>query len=416
MAFPLTSFFVSIRCEERGDGMDIRISSVWSLTSEAMEAAGCERSSIVQCGKHFRYLEGSCEGGIYDEAAAVKWIRASKPDGTPYCANVVGARKRVVGIIERYCAAGGIDLSMRSRSPPRPMPESTALLDALAEYDRGNHALGPAKGTCGYYWRLAREHPLYLERSGVRSPDAAGPDSILGFVPDILSRWSGTDGRHLASSFRPFLKHLGRRDLIDALKLAAPPKRHGTAPMLDDADEGAVALACCNRLVPARDAAITLLALTTGMRACDIADLKLEGIGWRAATAAVIQQKTGNPLTVPLAPALLEALAEHVLERRPDSEFPDVFVRTKAPHVPYRDHAAIYAATARTLRAAGAEGGGTLPTRHNAASRMLGAGAAPPVISAVLGHSDPDGTDVYMEAGERDMAACVPPLPKAVAA
>lgn len=396
--------------------MDIRISSVWSLTSEAMEAAGYERSSIAQCGKYFRYLERSCEGGIYDEAAAVKWIRASKPDGTPYCANVVGARKRVVGIIERYCATGSIDLSMRSWSPPQPMPESTALLDALAEYDRDNHARGLAKGTCDYYWRLAREYSLYLERNGVRSLDAAGPDSILGFVPDILSRWSGTDGQHLATNFRPFLKSLGRQDLVDALKLAALPKRHGIVPMLDDADEDAVALACCNRLVPARDAAITLLALTTGMRACDIVNLKLEDIDWRAATATIIQQKTGNPLTVPLAPALLEALAEYVLEHRPDSESPNVFVRTKAPHVPYRDHSAIYAATARTMRAAGVEGGGTLLARHNAASRMLRAGAALPVISAVLGHSDPDSTNLYMEADERRMAACVLPLPKAVVA
>ena len=153
--------------------MDIRISSVWSLTSEAMEAAGYERSSIAQCGKYFRYLERSCEGGIYDGAAAVKWIRASKPDGTPYCANVVGARKRVVSIVERYCATGSIDLSMRSWSPPQPMPESTALLDALAEYDRDNHARGLAKGTCDHYWRLAREFSL----------DAAGRIASWGLCP-----------------------------------------------------------------------------------------------------------------------------------------------------------------------------------------------------------------------------------------
>ena len=394
--------------------MDITISSVWALASEAMEAAGYERSSIAQCGKYFRYLERACDGGIYDEAAADRWVSAGKPDGTHYCANVVGAKKRVVSIIERYCATGRIDLSVRNWSPPQPMPESPALLDALAEYDRDNHARGLAGGTCDYYWRLAREYSLYLERNGVHSFDDAEPSSILGFVPDVLSRWNGTDGQHLATNFRPFLRHLGRQDLIDALKLAALPKRHGIVPMLDDADEDAVALACCNRLVPARDAAITLLALTTGMRACDIVNLGLEDIDWRAATATIIQQKTGNPLTVPLAPALLEALAEYVLEHRPDSEFSNVFVRTKAPHVPYRDHSAIYAATARTLRAAGVKGGGTLLTRHNAASRMLRAGTALPVISAVLGHSDPDSTNVYMEADERLMSACVLPLPKAV--
>ena len=296
--------------------------------------------------------------------------------------------------------------------PAQPMPKSSALLDALVEYDRSNHGRGLAEGTCDYYWRLAREYTVYLEHNGIRCLDDAGPDSVLGFTSDIMRRWKGTDGQHLASNFRPFLKHLGKLDLVEALKLAGLSRRHGIVPMLDDAGEEAVARACCDRLVPVGDAAITLLALTTGMRACDIVNLKLENIDWHASAATIIQQKTGNPLIVPLAPAVLGMLAEYVLEQRPDTESSNVFVRTKAPHVPYRDHAAIYAATSRTMRAAGVEGGGTLLLRHNAASRMLRAGAALPVISAVLGHAGPDATNVYMEADEGRMRSCVLPLPE----
>ena len=388
------------------------IRSVRELAIETMRASGYMESTIGQYRKYFRYLEAVCEDGLYDQGAASAWVAERKPGGGAYSANVVGAKKRVVDIVDAYWSTGRIDLSVRSWAPSQPMPEATQLLGALLGYDRDNHARGLAKGTRDYYWRLAREFAVFLESGGVETLDDATPHDVLGFLSHILGRWPGTDGQHLATNFRPFLKYTGRQDLVDALRLAALPKRRGIVPTLDDADEEAVALACCNRLVPARDAAITLLALTTGMRACDIINLKMEDIDWRASSATIIQQKTGNPLTVPLVPAVAEALAEYVLEHRPGAECSNVFVRTKAPHVPYRDHSAIYAATARTLRAAGVDGGGTLLLRHNAASKMLRSGAALPVISAVLGHADPDSTNVYMEADEERMRSCVLPLPE----
>ena len=43
-----------------------------------------------------------------------------------------------------------------------------------------------------------------------------------------------------------------------------------------------------------------LLALTTGLRACDIIALRLADVDWRGQAIAIVQQKTGNPLTLPL--------------------------------------------------------------------------------------------------------------------
>ena len=392
--------------------MDIRIDSIGESVVEALHAAGYMDSTIRVYRKYFRYLKEASGDGLYTEEQGRRWVGASKPDGSPYCENVVGFRRRIVGIADAYADNGHVDLSVRSYEPARPMPESPALLDVLADYGRDDHARGLARGTCDYYWRLAREYAVYLERHGTQSIEDADVASVLGFVADIMGRRTGTDGQHLATNFRPFLKFLGRRDLTDALKMASLAKRHGIVPMLGDADEEALADACRDRLVPARDAAITLLALPTGMRACDIIGLKTGDIDWRTSTLTIVQRKTGNPLTAPLLPAVAEALAEYILAERPDTEYDNVFVSTKAPHRPYRDHAAIYSATERTFRAAGVAGAGTLLLRHNAASRMLRSGAAPPVISAVLGHADPDTTNGYMEVDAGRMRACVLPLPK----
>jgi integrase len=78
--------------------------------------------------------------------------------------------------------------------------------------------------------------------------------------------------------------------------------------------------------------AITLLALTTGLRACDIVNLRLGDIDWRAQTAEIVQQKTNNPLTVPLTDLLIGRLADYVLDQRPDSDDDHVFLRSVAPH------------------------------------------------------------------------------------
>ena len=61
--------------------------------------------------------------------------------------------------------------------------------------------------------------------------------------------------------------------------------------------------ACASGAVSARDAAITLLALTTGLRACDIIGAAPGDIDWRGQTIGIVQQKTGNPLTLAAAGA-----------------------------------------------------------------------------------------------------------------
>ena len=147
----------------------------------------------------------------------------------------------------------------------------------------------------------------------------------------------------------------------------------------------------------------------------NIINLEISDIDWRASAISVMQQKTSDPVTVPMEPGLAKALGRYLLEGRPPSDSPKVFVRQKAPHVPLVDHAAIYAATRRTLSSAGVAGGGTRLLRHNAASRMLRAGAQLPVIASVLGHVSSDSTNVYMEADEDSMAACVLPLPRGCA-
>jgi integrase len=167
-------------------------------------------------------------------------------------------------------------------------------------------------------------------------------------------------------------------------------------------------------VVSARDAAITLLELTTGLRACDIIALRLADIDWRGKTIGIVQQKTHNPLTLPLPGLLAARLADYVLNERPDSGDEHVFLRSVAPHTRLADHASIYRVTAETFRKAGVADikAGTRLLRHSAASRLLRAAVPVPTISAVLGHASPESTNTYLSVDVDRLLECVLPVPQ----
>ena len=59
-----------------------------------------------------------------------------------------------------------------------------------------------------------------------------------------------------------------------------------------------------------RDMAMILLGVSTGMRACDIVNLKLSDIDWLRGELHLVQKKTANPVVLPLMQDVGEALKE----------------------------------------------------------------------------------------------------------
>ncbi|MBT8228491.1 MAG: tyrosine-type recombinase/integrase, partial [Dactylosporangium sp.] len=162
---------------------------------------------------------------------------------------------------------------------------------------------------------------------------------------------------------------------------------------------------------------ITLLTVTTGLRACGIVNLRLADIDWRTRTASIVQHKTHNPLTVPLTVPLTDLLvgrlADYVLGQRPDSPDDHVFLRCVAPHTRLSDHASIHRVITGVLGRVGVTGvkAGTRLLRRNAASRLLRAAVPLSTISAVLGHASPESTDLQLNEDEGRLLDCVLDVP-----
>ncbi|MGB8505326.1 tyrosine-type recombinase/integrase [Mycobacterium sp.] len=263
---------------------------------------------------------------------------------------------------------------------------------------------------------MARSYLVFLEERGIVELGGANAASVLAFLESLLGRWAKSSLLWVVSNFRPVLKFTGRPDLVAAVNLAGVKRFHAIIPVLGDGDAKLVVRACASGVVSARDAAITLLALTTGLRACDIVELRMGDIDWRGQTIGIVQQKTGNPLTLPLPTLVMGKLADYVLDERPGSGDDHVFLRSVAPHTRLADHASVHRVTVETFRKAGVTDvkAGTRFLRHNAASRLLAAAVPLPTISAVLGHASPESTNLYMSVDRERLLECVLPVPESV--
>jgi integrase len=396
--------------------MDTTVTGIGSVVVAELRAAGYMESTIGQYEKTLRALAifaGESGSGYTVPLGAAFAAMTVSPRTGRFSAQRRFDYGRLVTVFDGYVTTGRVDLAIRKRGGGGAQPEVSEFVALAAAWEADMSERGLALATREAYGRVARAYLVFLESRGICCLSEADGSSVLGFLESLSGRWARSSLFWVVSNFRPFLKYTGRTDLVDAAGLAGIKRSHAIVPMLSDHDQRLVLQACAMGTVSARDAAITLLALTTGLRACDIVNLRLGDIDWRERTASIVQQKTHNPLTVPLIDLLIGRLAEYVLEDKPTSDDDHVFLRAKAPRIGLADHATIHRVISGVFGKAGLTDvkGGTRLLRHNAASRLLRAAVPLPTISAVLGHASPDSTDVYLSVDRDRMLECVLDVP-----
>ena len=397
--------------------MDTTVRGIAAVVVAELRTAGYMESTIGNYAKSIKALTSFVEdrGGVYTPSLGAAFASRTV---SPRTGRVSAQRRfdygRLVRLFDIYVDTGRVELAARKRGGGGAQPESREFiaLNSAWEADMDDRGLAPA--TRAAYGRIARSYLVFLESHGICCLDSADGASVLGFLESLSDRWATSSLFWVVSNFRPFLKFTGRTDLVDAVNLAGVKRSHAILPVLSDEDERRVVQTCVSGAVSARDAAITLLALTTGLRACDIVGLRLSDIDWRGQTLGIVQQKTNNPLRVPLTTLVAAKLADYVLDERPSSVDDHVFLRSVAPHVRLADHASIYRVTVGVFAKAGITDvkAGTRFLRHNAASRMLRAAVSLPTISAVLGHADPESTNRYMSVDADRLRQCVLEVPQ----
>ena len=149
-----------------------------------------------------------------------------------------------------------------------------------------------------------------------------------------------------------------------------------------------------------RDYLILLLAIQLGLRAGDIRLLKFDQIHWEKATIELIQQKTCNPLQLPLLDNIKFALIDYIQNSRPQSDSSYIFVRHRAPYISYTNSNVFFYVINRYLKEAkvdiSSRKHGLHSMRHSLASNLLRNNTPYPVITGILGHENSSTTRFYL--------------------
>jgi len=240
----------------------------------------------------------------------------------------------------------------------------------------------------------------FLHALGER-PEQYVAKALRDFALDRASRYGNSSVGGMLSALRMFLRFLSIHDrcapdLVDAIP-TVPRWRRATLPNYLPAQDLERLIATCDTNTPigARDRSVLLLLVRLGLRAGDIAGLKLGDIDWYQGTLCVCG-KNRHVNRLPLPQDAGEALLDYLTRHRPRVEMPHVFITTIAPIVPF-SRWIVSEVVARALRRANinvpARGAHLL--RHSAATAMLRQGVPLETIGAVLRHASIETTSTY---------------------
>jgi site-specific recombinase XerD len=284
-----------------------------------------------------------------------------------------------------------------------------------AEYVEALIRSGKGNGTCRSYEILARQFLKFVQEKLNKNIFDLQLNDVRNFIPYIAISYQSTSMRTVLSELRSFLKFLYKEKRIkEKLVLAVPSSgtRKTTVVPTISKDEEKQLLHSIDRstCTGKRNYAMVLLAMRTGLRSSDIINLELSSIDWRNKTIAIVQQKNGRPLMLPLLTDVGNALSDYILNARPQSSFPYVFLRCQSPYTKL-SRSNCYAISCSimkksNIRQSGNQRKGFHLFRHSLAARMLSQEISLPVISNTLGHGSMSSSKVYLLTDEKHLKAC----------
>lgn len=377
-----------------------------------MEACGYSTLHIKRVKREINWLAANQDDyGIssYEEAYRIRsGLTESEPMMEQY--------RAVYSLFKRYCAYG--DMAVQTREPlfrrdtyTQLNPYFKTLLDA---YEESSKKRGLKSGTYRSAISACSGLLLFFQENG---------HETLGKVSekDVLAYFMANNGREpLSSSTRVNIASVFRADIgiytEDARRilsyLPALRRNRKTIQYLTEEEICSVrdAISCEASPISLRDRAIGMLLYFTGMRSSDVSSLCFSDIDWENDEIRITQKKTGNGLLLPLTAPVGNAIYDYISMERPESRHCQVFLCEQAPYRPISPGTVGNAAgriyDAASIRQKPHDRRGSHIFRHNLAASFAGNGIPHPVISATLGHADPDSLDHYLFADIRHLREC----------
>lgn len=385
------------------------IDEICSACINALRAEGYNESTIFNYEGVIRRFKQFCEernitlysselGNAYaDDVISKKTGKFSK--------NRYHTQGRFYRLIDSYFSTGTFDFSLMKKG--RIVPNNVNHQRIYMEYQDYLLKIYDNDNTRHFY-----EYGMYcllqfLNGKGITDINKLTPTLIMEYIKATKT----TRQREMLCEIRGIFRYLERADLYNAIAGIHAARIKKIIPVLTDAELRKI-YDCINEgKLSLRDAAIVIIGLSCGIRACDLIKLQLSDIDWDNETIQFKQSKTGNVVCLPLTERVGNALFKYITEERPKIRSNCLFIRSFAPYVPFADHAACHSVVSKVFRIAGIDSNSRMSgmhmLRHNAASTMVKNEVPLETIAAILGHATPDTTDIYITTDVKKLKECV---------
>ena len=318
---------------------------------------------------------------------------------------------RIVFLVRGFLATGAIEGIRNNHKSKICISNQNFLLqfnESVAYLDFGNKTT-----SARVYSQVIRKFCTMLSSEGIDTFPELDIQILNRIVRNFAKTHPGSMDQ-VIRSLRQFLGFLHAKGLCTEFRMDPAvyrvPNRSRTIPGFTKSEVQKL-LDCCNQEneMDCRICAILLIAVTTGLRACDIATLQRQDVDWKNSTIVIRQHKTGKRVDLPLLPQVGNAIAKYILFFRGETgpEMDEVFLQHLRKTVPIQG-GAIESQFRRLCNKAGIEqkaGRGFHGLRRSAATWLSEVDMDPHEISLFLGHSSFSSVNKYI-ATNPEMARC----------
>ena len=288
--------------------------------------------------------------------------------------------------------------------------ESERLIDGFLDYKN----YGPNTRD-DVVW-VVRRYLCHFETLGYESLEQVPVDDVREFILKTATEVKTSSLHNILlylKYFHIFLKETGipAPDCADLFSYKVYRDMPIQGYVTDEELERILAVINTESDMGKRDRAIILTAATTGLRACDLIRLKLSDIDWRKGEIRLCQKKTGRTVYVPLVKQTGAALQDYILNARPVSDCPEVFLRAVAPKTAISDAVCIGSMFQQYQKKAGIarhafDGKGFHGLRRRLAKKLLVTGTPLTTIAQILGHDDLKSSRQYLSLDTGNLKEC----------
>ena len=256
----------------------------------------------------------------------------------------------------------------------------------------------------------------FLENRGMKDFSVLTATDLTEYLSFIYPFHKGDMG-HTVHALRIFIDFLVSSGIVNNTDLSVPLRkpaaaRKHVAPCFTH-DEVLIIMNQADRNSPIgkRDYAIIYLASHTGLRAIDIANLRFKDIDWINDKINIIQKKTGGYLSLPLESDTGNAIADYILNGRPESKSEHIFLRSISPYTKLGDNRSVGIIIEKYMRMAkithqAHDGKSFHALRRSIGTWMLESDIPLSTISQVLGHKCMNSAKPYLSMSEIKLSEC----------